>query len=262
MGKITNKNIAIIVLDALRYDSTTISKCPNFDSIFNKYGWCSDSWVKVYTNGTYTLPVHIAMFKSGHLPSNNIDSVPKIYSRPKKFRIFNAKLNWTKYKDTLFPTPEAPNIVKGFSRLGYRTVGIGGVDWFSNKFLTSNFWNEYFEEFYWQESFGAKIHDGFENQIKKTSALAINKDSPLFFYLNVATAHNPCRGSFTLKGQARALEYIDSHINDIIDILPKPCFAIVLSDHGTLFGDECGLKGHGFYHPKIIEVPIIYLDIN
>jgi hypothetical protein len=31
----------------------------------------------------------------------------------------------------------------------------------------------------------------------------------------------------------------------------------LLSDHGTLFEeDNAGVTGHGFYHPKVMEIPM------
>jgi hypothetical protein len=251
-----NKNIAIIVIDALRYDAAMMANTPNFKKLFG-----GKTWYKCFANGTYTLPSQIAMFKSGHLPTNNFEAVPPYYTRKGVDRIFNVSLNWTRNRNTLFPIPPAPNIVKGFEKLGYISFGIGGVHWFNTNFETSAFWKgEYFDNFYWSPSFAEDSYNGFELQIELTRGLLTNLQQPLFYFIDIASTHAPCRGNNSLVGQAKALEYIDSHVMEIVDLLPRPCFTIIMSDHGTCFGEN-GLSGHGFYHPKIMEVPMFIVEL-
>jgi len=56
--------------------------------------------------------------------------------------------------------------------------------------------------------------------------------------------------------QIAGLEYIDKHINGLVDCLRKPLLLIFVSDHGELFGED-GFIGHGpFFHRLLFEVPL------
>jgi hypothetical protein len=249
-------NLALIVIDSLRFDTTQVATTPNFRSIFQKFS-NDEYWVQVGANATYTLPAHIALLKDGRTPCRNQPDVPGPYNREKEI-LFRPQLAWRE-KDATYPTPEAPNIVKGFEKLGYRTVGIGGVHWFNTAFQTSAFWGgEYFQEFYWRPDFADDHPDGFENQLGLCEGLFENHrpDVPVFFFINIASCHFPYRrNERSVQGQARCLEYIDAHIQDLLQLLPLPCHVLIMADHGECFGED-GLWGHAIYHPKIMEIPM------
>jgi hypothetical protein len=256
-------NIALITLDSLRYDSALEAKTPNLNAIFTSVG--IENWVKVGSQGTHTLASHISMLHAGILPSWNTDDVPGPYNR-KKENLFKAQLPWDRKTDATYPTPPASNIVIGFKELGYRTVGIGGVHWFDNRFVTSGFWEKnYFEEFHWEERFAEEEPDGLEYQIDLAQNLLKEEDDrPLFFFLNISSTHIPYRnGPRNVQGQAACLEYVDSHLPRLLSLLPNPCHVIIVSDHGDCMGED-GLWGHAVYHPKVMEVPMVsfILDLN
>lgn len=129
MNEVRTTNLALITIDALRYDVAQNAETPFLTSLIRKYHSDGpDTWVKVGAHGTYTLPSHISMFHAGILPSMNLPPLQSPYNR-KFTKLFRAQLKWTRENKALYPTPEAPNIIKGFSQLGYRTVGVGGVHW-------------------------------------------------------------------------------------------------------------------------------------
>lgn len=250
-------NIVFITLDSLRYDTLETAKTNNLDQIFSKH---NTTWIKVWSQGTYTFTSHVALFHAGHLPCNNLENVPVSYTRkPKQPRMFKHALVWAPEIKGIYKIPsKAPNVIRGFSQLGYRTVGIGGVNWFNTNYPTSSIWKrEYFDEFYWTEKFTPQEPNALENQIKLMKTLNLkNKKLPLLFFLNIPSTHLPCRGIKGLLGQIKALEYVDYHIVTILDLLPRPYHLFLFSDHGTCFGEN-GLVGHGFFHPKIMEVPMV-----
>ncbi|MFN2464906.1 MAG: sulfatase-like hydrolase/transferase [Candidatus Dormibacteria bacterium] len=61
-----------------------------------------------------------------------------------------------------------------------------------------------------------------------------------------------------LRGrQLRALTYVDTVFERLFDLLPPNTWLIVTSDHGELFGEE-GYFGHGpIAHLKVLEVPLV-----
>lgn len=249
-------NIALITLDSLRYDAALQANTPNFDALFAAVR--VDNWVKVGSHGTHTLASHISMLHAGILPCWNTNDVPGPYNR-KKENLFKAQLPWDRKTDAKYPTPSAPNIVTGFKKLNYRTLGIGGVHWFDTRYVTSGFWEKnYFEEFYWEEGFAEEEPNSFENQIKLIKNLLNGKDTrPLFFFLNISSTHIPYRnGPRNVQGQAACLEYVDIHFPYLLKLLPKPCHVIIVSDHGDCMGED-GLWGHAVYHPKVMEVPMV-----
>lgn len=57
--------------------------------------------------------------------------------------------------------------------------------------------------------------------------------------------------------QLRALTYIDGVFERLFDAVPANTWVIVTSDHGELFGED-GYFGHGpIAHPKVLEVPLV-----
>ena len=256
-----NTNIAVITFDALRWDVTHTAKTPELKKLFNH---TNTKWNKVYAHGTFTLPSHIAIFQNGQLPSNEFDdNVPDEYTRRNNmFRWFQVTLPWKeKMRSCRFELPETQNLVKSFEKLGYNTIGVGGVSWFSTEVETTNIWNHYFKTFYWRKDFQERQFDALEKQIELIQRIDLSP--PLFFFLNISATHIPCRGNESTRGQADALDYIDANIMEVIEALPKPLTLFLLSDHGTLFQeDEAGLTGHGFYHPKVMEIPMNVLNLQ
>lgn len=246
-------NIAIITLDSLRYDVAKKANTPVLSGIFSKYGV---KWEKAYAQGTFTLPSHISMFQAGKLPENRNSKLP--FLNRKILAPFSVSLPWERNRKALYNLPEGENLVKSFRKKGYDTIGIGGVAWFSNEMATSKFWGQqYFEKFYWDKKFLPKEKESFKNQLELIEDIFLNrkKERPYFFFLNIASTHSPFMYfGFSKNGQSRALEKIDLLFPVLFDNLPRPCHVFIMADHGECFGED-GLWGHGFYHPKVMEIP-------
>jgi len=254
-------NFAIITIDSLRYDTTQKAKQPNFATLIKNFQKVGTNWHKVYAHGTYTLPAHISIFAGAKVPASPDDVFP-FHPNDTLF-----KHSGNKRKGHLEISKDQPSISKYFESIGHRTIGIGGVGWFDIKTpAASILWKNYFSEFYYDRNFQPQIEHGFKNQIEFTENLLRNNTQKLFYFLNVGSTHYPFRvpGAITrnIQQQIDAYEYVDSQINKLIEILPKPINIFICADHGTCFPDIDGLRGHGFYHPKIMEVPACYLQIQ
>lgn len=258
-------NLGLITIDALRYDTASQAETPFLHQLMSLYQSAgAEGWVKVGAHATFTLPAHISMFHAGILPSMNQDGIPAPYNRKKK-KLFRAQLKWTRNNTAVYPTPEAPNIIKGFSAMGYRTIGIGGVHWFNTGFATSSsLWENYFDEFYWQPEFAEENPCGLESQIELSRRLLRGEQAdsrPVFYFLNISSTHYPYRGNeVSVGGQMKALEYVDAQLRALLDVLPRPLHLLILADHGECFGED-GLWEHTCYHPKVMEIPMISLEI-
>lgn len=253
-------NIAIITIDSLRWDVAVNTDTPYLNRLFKLH---KTKWYKLFSHGTYTLPTHISLFQGAMLPFAEIGNkgVPAIFQKKAKKPFISMDAPWKQTVNPTFKLGKVVNMVKGFEEKGYRTVGIGGVNWFNTNFPSSDIWGQYFSEFYWQEKFQQLNKNCFLNQIKFMESLNLKETTPLFFFLNIASTHPPCRGKNSLQGQREALMYIDQHIGKVFNLLPRPCHTIIFSDHGTLFGEN-GVRGHAVHHPKVFTVPGTYIKFK
>lgn len=259
-------NFALITIDSLRYDVTQIANSPNFEKLFAEHQRIGNGWEKVCAHGTYTLPAHVSMFTGGKFPSSFKADPPFKHSHG-LFRYGNNTRN------AEFSLQETDTSVPGsFAAQGYRTIGVGGVDWFNSSFYSSrDLWSMYFKEFYYADEFSPVIPNSFERQIQLLKTLDMK--SLVFLFLNIASTHRPYRlkaepdekgnyPSYYIKSQVDAFEYVDSHILEVIDVIPRPANVFICSDHGECFTEVDGVSGHGFYHPSVMEVPACYLNLR
>jgi arylsulfatase A-like enzyme len=57
--------------------------------------------------------------------------------------------------------------------------------------------------------------------------------------------------------QIQAVQYLDTVIEELFDMVPENTWITVTSDHGEVFGED-GYFGHGpVHHDKVYEVPFI-----
>jgi Sulfatase len=57
--------------------------------------------------------------------------------------------------------------------------------------------------------------------------------------------------------QIAAIQYLDTVVEKLFDMVPKNTYVTITSDHGELFGED-GYFGHGpIQHEKVLEVPLV-----
>jgi len=205
---------------------------------------------------------------SGIFPDTR-ESLP-LFNRFKKnlFRI-GARLTTTPVQSYMeFPVGTA-NIIRGFYDLGYSTFGCGALDWFKHPNLYSPF-----QEF---------VYTGIDilSQVRFMESRLQGIDSSFFAFVNIGETHEPYEfgglvvppllsrtvmRSFKDLGflqdefdkQVAAIEHVDVQFGKLLELVAKASektLVIVCGDHGDCFGED-GLYGHGFYHPKVMEVPL------
>jgi hypothetical protein len=230
------------------------------------------SFLKAYSHGTYTLPSHKSIYQ-GILPSV-YEKIP-YYNRFAKsiFRINNRNLEANSLVTFKSGTR---NIIEGFNLKNYFTLGIGAMEWFKHIELTSDF-----QKFFHTGINAKKQSEIFIETISKIS-------NPFFSLINLGETHEPYEYGKqiepTLNSRSRmrtfidygflqeemnkqisACEYLDSIFSILITYIEKyisrGTVVIICGDHGECFGED-GLYGHGFFHPKIIEVPLGIFEIN
>lgn len=66
------------------------------------------------------------------------------------------------------------------------------------------------------------------------------------------------------KLQVACVEYLDARMGDLLAFFNetgRDVTVVLCGDHGECFGEN-GLFGHGFYHPKVMEVPMGIFDFK
>jgi len=250
------KNQIFLTMDSLRWD--VFDSIPNL--IMKRY-----QYSRAYTHGTYTLPAHTAFF-TGKLPC----TYKGIFDTcARSARTISGKPQWR----LMNPESDGPAIVKvngvdiidGFNKLGYKTIGTGAVNWFNKNKPAHIPAIDSFTNYQWfgQYTQAVKQIDFVLKEIKSSN-------QPYFAFINFGETHhsykiNPADpptayGNFErcFKAQRRCLVFLDNMIAHLLDEVSNVDI-IICSDHGDCFGEN-GLWGHSFFHEKIIEVPIIKLS--
>jgi len=264
-------NLLLITLDTCRFDTTQIAFLPNFEQLIDE-SRKKDGWVKCYSHGTFTLPSHKAMFLGGKFPSNKNNPYPfsnnkSMFKFIKKNNLIIAKNNKPHF---LFENEHGllinPNLYTSipdyFYQNNWNIFGIGSVAWFNlKKYNIASIWPEMFHNnFYYGKETASDNHKSFENQIEIIQN-KIKKENN-FFFINIGSTHSPfCGFGKDHEAQVEALEYVDKHILDLVNSFPKPLIIQIVGDHGECFGED-EMYGHSFYHPKVMEVPGLYLYLE
>ncbi|MEU1630378.1 STM4013/SEN3800 family hydrolase [Streptomyces sp. NPDC020096] len=251
---IGSHHVLFITFDSLRYDVARAAMyaghTPNLAAVVP-----NGRWEQRHTQGSFTLPAHMAFF-SGFLP------VPSNPDRPGRLLACRA-IRGTTITNRTFVF-DAPDIVTGFAELGYRTVCVGGVGFFSKATKLGSVFPKLFLESYWGSELGASSPDSTRRQVDR--ALRVLKeqspDQRLFLFMNVTATHTPHHPYLTgatedsWESQWEALSYADDELQVLFEALPSlgPWLVIMCADHGEAFGED-GYHGHGVAHPSVWTVP-------
>lgn len=247
-------DLALVTLDTLRHDvaveEMAAGRTPNLAARI------PGGWELRHSPGTFTFAAHAAFF-AGFLPT---PARPGRHPRPFALRFEGS--------ETIVPGTcvlDGATIVEGLAARGYHTLCVGGVGFFNLQNPLGRVLPSLFAEAHWRRDLGVTDPCSFEHQIDVVGgALAkLPRDRRAFTFLNVSALHQP--NHFYLDGgptkdtrasHAAALRYIDAHVPRLFDVLGRrgPLFAIVCSDHGTMYGED-GYVGHRLAHPLVTAVP-------
>lgn len=262
---IFSHNVLLLILDSCRWDSLLKAKTPFLDDIANIK--------KAYSQATYTYASHMSMYQ-GILPSVR-EQIP-LYNRfcLPIFRLAHKKDAKT---PAVFEFPAGTiDIMAGFKAQNYMTFTIGATAWFKSEKLKQGF----------DKFFYTGIDAKSQLEIFKSTILN-NHKQPFFGVINFGETHEPYKYGGKIKeeliSRARAKSfqkfgyltkehemqiasccYLDKIISEIYHYLVslnRKTVVIVTADHGECFGEE-SLYGHGFYHEKIMEVPLGLFGIH
>jgi hypothetical protein len=260
-------SILLVTLDSCRYDTFCAANAPNLKKV--------GALRRAHAPGSFTFSSHSAMFV-GYTPGVE-DAEP--YANPRYGRIFRLVGGGGAGASEPWVLLSGANIVDGLRRLGYLTVGTGAVGWFNPDVVTSRPLVSPFDEFFFKGGSGGRFD--VRQQVTFAMNQAENARQPLFLFMNIGETHipywhegaswkfdkGPCH-AFADDNDAEAcrerqracLEYVDAQLAPVLDLF-ESANAIICADHGDAWGED-GLWGHGFHHPKVLEVPLIYRLLN
>lgn len=244
------RDVLFMTLDTLRYDVAeqlfARGELPRFARLF------PGGWEKRHAPASFTYASHQAFF-AGFLPTPVAPG-----KHPRRFAIRFAGSETTTSDTTVF---DAPDIVRGFSDLGYRTLCLGGVGFFDPSTPLGANLTASFDEVHFEPAFRVTEPDGFAHQIARLAERLRDVSERAFVFINVSSLHQPNR--FYVDGKehddvdshAAALRYVDSQLDALLEAFgERPLFAIVCSDHGTAYGED-GYVGHRIGHDVVWTVP-------
>ena len=250
-------DILFICLDCLRYDVALAEQENGGTPVLNRYGL----WEKRGAPGNFTYPAHHAMF-AGFLPTS-LEPTPMT---KKKMLFFPKGIGMGRVAPPKAFAFDEPTFVQGLERVGYKTVCIGGVSFFSKRSALGKVFPAMFQQSYWKPSFGCTVKESPDNQIAK--AIEVLEETfvkeRVMMYINFDAIHYP--NYFYLDGvrkdslesHAAALRYLDACLDKLFSAFKKrgQTFVIACSDHGTCYEEaDDGYLFHGFNHEAVTTVP-------
>jgi hypothetical protein len=247
-------DIVLLSLDTLRHDAAQgeflAGRLPVLSTLLPP-----DGFETRQTPGSFTYAAHQAFF-AGFLPT---PAQPGPHPR-----LFALSFEGSETTDSnTFVFNDSANIVEGLAAQGYRTICIGGVGFFNLRNPLGRVLPELFEERHWEPGFGVTAADSTERQVALAcTRLAALPDQRVFLFMNISALHQPNRHYLPgaqvddLNSHRAALRYVDGALAPLLDALRRrgPCLLIVLSDHGTAYGED-GWYGHRHAHPVVLTVP-------
>ena len=266
------RNHVFITFDSLRWDIFKKAKAPYIKGL--------GDWKKAWTPAAYTFPAHMSFFV-GKIPQtfDQTDFYDSTAVRVKNGRTLRKK-QLLRLSNPESPRPssydlEGKNIVEGFKKKGFLTVGTGAMNWFNPELPAGEYLSGPFEEYRFFSGPGAASHESAEEQLEWAESIIGKSERPVFLFINFGETHhrflhkgcdwrddsNPYGNARECKRRQRlCFEYLDRQLKNL-DFFLKDANLVLCADHGEAMG-ESGLWGHGFVHPRVMEVPLLIRNLE
>ena len=259
-------SVLFISLDSCRYDSALALHRRDALPTFTRVGplHCAQA-PSHFTYGSH------AAFWVGFTPGIAASAEP--WLNPKLGKLFRMAYAGSSGRDADGFQLTGANIVEGFRRLGYATIGTGAVDWFDPSTETGAQLGQWFEHFWFAGNSWSLLQQlrWLHQQIDQAPS-----DQPLFVFLNVGETHVPywhegaewprfpspcrpfggadCSATESSRRQQACLAWVDQQLDSLVSRF-LPSTVLICADHGDCWGED-GLWEHGISHPATLTVPL------
>jgi hypothetical protein len=164
------------------------------------------------------------------------------------------------------------SMMEGFNNAGYITAGTGAVKWFDDSSDVGRLLVQDFQHYMYAGNAWS-----LRKQLQWLSETVGGARRPVFAFINIGETHVPyyyegapwsnadvtCRAFASsnnavesARRQAACLTWVDQAIAPLVGAFSKANI-MICGDHGDAWG-EGGVWEHGFHHPKVMEVPMIF----
>ena len=257
------ESVLLITLDSCRFDTFRRARTPNLSQVGPLH--------KAHSPSYFTYGSHAAIWM-GFTPGLSQSKEPWLNPKAGKLmRMANAGFAGNNADGIQL---SGPNIIEGFRRLGYRTIGSGAVGWFDPATETGAVLTKPFDTFYYPGNTWSLRQqlNWIDEQLEDVAA-----NDPSFVFLNVGETHvpywhedaywprepSPCvpfNGPNNSRRRSRrqqkaCLEWVDQELEPLLRRFSKDT-VILCADHGDCWGED-GLWEHGISHWATLTVPLL-----
>ncbi len=259
----TPDHVLLITLDSCRYDTFKRARTPHLAAVGPLHRAQAPSY--------FTYGSHAAIWM-GFTPGLARSRQP--WLNPKAGKVLRmANAGFAGHADDGIQL-SGPNIIEGFRRLGYRTVGTGAVGWFDPSTETGAVLGDPFDAFHYA---GATWNLEVQLAWLENQWMQLKDQQPMFMFLNVGETHVPywhqgapwppdpspcvpfggpqCSRRLSRRRQRACLEWVDAKLAPLLQRFAAHT-VIVCADHGDCWGED-GLWEHGISHPATLTVPLL-----
>lgn len=256
-------SVLFISLDSCRYDTACAVPTPALDAVGPLHRAQSPSH---FTYGSH------AAFWMGFTPGVARSARP--WLNPKLAKLFRMQHGGSeKATEASSFRLDGANLIEGFRRLGYRTIGSGSVAWFNPSTATGAVLGAPFERFHFAgDTWSLRQQLAWlEHELAR-----VPEGQPVFLFLNVGETHVPywhdgapwprwpspcvpfggsaCSARESRRRQRACLRWVDHQLQPLLSRFGASTI-LVCADHGDCWGED-GLWEHGISHPATLTVPL------
>lgn len=254
-------SLLLITLDSCRFDTLSSCSVPVISAVGPIH--------KVMAPSYFTYASHAAMFV-GFTPGDGLSQEAIVNPKCGKLVRLHGGGSPSRANDRF--VLRGRSMMEGFNNAGYITAGTGAVKWFDDSSDVGRLLVQDFQHYMYAGNAWS-----LRKQLQWLSETVGGARRPVFAFINIGETHVPyyyegapwsnadvtCRAFASsnnavesARRQAACLTWVDQAIAPLVGAFSKANI-MICGDHGDAWG-EGGVWEHGFHHPKVMEVPMIF----